>query len=65
MNYPTLINVMLLVICINGDGDYYKLLGVSKSATTKELRRAFKKLAIEKHPDKNRVIMLKYYVIFW
>ncbi|KAJ8320691.1 hypothetical protein KUTeg_002278 [Tegillarca granosa] len=34
--------------------DFYELLGVSNSASTKEIRKAFKKLAITKHPDKNK-----------
>ncbi|CAL9689741.1 unnamed protein product [Knipowitschia caucasica] len=33
--------------------DYYTLLGVSRSANTKEIRRAFKQLALTMHPDKN------------
>ena len=33
--------------------DYYDVLGVSKSASESELKKAFKKLAMKYHPDRN------------
>ena len=36
--------------------EYYDLLGISRDASSRDIRKAFKKLALKFHPDKNKVI---------
>ncbi|KAF4660781.1 hypothetical protein FOZ61_003743 [Perkinsus olseni] len=63
---PSLLRLFLLWHCVVdgvvaeelycGDDDCYKILGVAQDASEGEIRRAYRRLAVKLHPDKNREV---------
>jgi len=54
MNVSVLgILVFLLVSGFVAAKNYYKVLGIEKDASERDVKKAFRKLAVQYHPDRN------------
>ena len=54
IDFKTIIFLFLLSCSIGyAKKDYYKVLDVDRSASQKEIKKAFRNLALKYHPDKN------------
>lgn len=49
-----LLNLILFTVLVTAGRDFYSILNVKKSATSNEIKKAYRKLAKELHPDKNK-----------
>lgn len=58
-NFLLVVSLLLLLPFVLCAEDYYKILGVDKSASEKDIKRAYRTLSKKFHPDKNPYV--RYY----
>jgi DnaJ family protein C protein 16 len=54
MKSSIVVLILLSLLTVSICEDYYKILGLKRDATNQEIKKAFKKLSLKYHPDKNK-----------
>jgi len=52
--FHTLFILLFCALLVSAGADYYKLLGLHRSASEQDIKKAYKKLSRKYHPDKNK-----------
>lgn len=45
------LTIVTIALCAK---DYYEVLGIKRNANDREIKKAFRRLAVQYHPDKNK-----------
>lgn len=53
MHFLVAITLLVLATLVLAAEDYYKILGLDKSASEKDMKRAYRTMSKKYHPDKN------------
>lgn len=53
MHFLVAVTLLVLATLVLAAEDYYKILGLDKSASEKDMKRAYRTLSKKYHPDKN------------
>ena len=57
MNKISILLASMVALCLFGPAlcrDYYQILDVERSTSEQDIKRAFRKLALQYHPDRNK-----------